>query len=101
MGKNEHLILTKCSLRNFNYFHSLDITPAQNGNFALVGHNGVGKTNLVNCFIPLLINGSRSTPAFNTANEMVILAAHNETQVDTCEHLKAPFSVKSTLNPSD
>ncbi|KRN21519.1 hypothetical protein FD14_GL001037 [Secundilactobacillus similis DSM 23365 = JCM 2765] len=78
----------------------MDITPAQNGNFALVGHNGVGKTNLVNCFIPLLINGSRSTPAFNTANEMEKLGDTSSAQRNSSRHMRTfEGTVLGEVNP--
>lgn len=70
MTLNKTLTPICYSLRNFNHYHNLDLKPLDNGNLALVGLNTVGKTMLVNCFFPMLINGLTKKPSFNTAPGM-------------------------------
>ncbi|GAX05839.1 chromosome segregation ATPase [Secundilactobacillus pentosiphilus] len=70
MTLNKTLTPICYSLRNFNHYHNLDLKPLDNGNLALVGINTVGKTMLVNCFFPMLINGLTKKPSFNTAPGM-------------------------------
>ena len=63
----EQLTPASYHLRNFNKYVKLDMQAAENGNLTLIGENAAGKTTLANCFFPMLIDGSISTPSFNAA----------------------------------
>lgn len=69
MNKSKKLIPVSFHLRNFNLYRKLDLPVSNNGNLALVGENGVGKTTLANCFFPMLVDGSIATPSFNPTTD--------------------------------
>lgn len=51
MNKSKKLIPVSFHLRNFNLYRKLDLPVSNNGNLALVGENGVGKTTLAKLFL--------------------------------------------------
>lgn len=74
MSLTNQLVPISFHLRQFNKYVKLDLKASEAGNITFIGENAVGKTTLANCFFPMLIDGSISTPSFNPAKGVDKLA---------------------------